>query len=145
MKFWAKAAIVAGLLVLGAVSATAADLEVRITKLGGNGAEMVFEPALSRIAVGDTVTFIPCDKALNVETIAGMLPQGAARIKGQAGEKVAVTFTVPGTYGFKSKQQYAQGMVGMVVVGDTDVTTAQLQRGPRAAQTRFEAIIASQQ
>ncbi len=44
---------------------------------GADGTTMVFEPALTKIAVGDTVTFVATDRGHNAETIPGMLPEGA--------------------------------------------------------------------
>jgi rhodanese-related sulfurtransferase len=62
---------------------------------GADGA-MVFEPALTKVAVGDTVTFIPTDKGHDAETIKDMLPDGAEPFKGAMNKEIAVTFTVPG-------------------------------------------------
>ena len=56
---------------------------------------MVFEPALSKVAVGDTVTFIPTDKGHNAETIPGMMPEGAKAFKGKINQEIAVTFDAP--------------------------------------------------
>ena len=38
---------------------------------------MVFEPALIRVAAGDTVKFIPTDPGHNAETVRGMAPEGS--------------------------------------------------------------------
>lgn len=38
---------------------------------------MVFEPALVKIAPGDTVKLVSTDKGHNAETIKGILPKGA--------------------------------------------------------------------
>lgn len=130
-------------IILAAGASAAAEVKVQMTKLGSTGAELVFEPELTRIAVGDTVTFIPCDKSLNVETIAGMLPKGAAHIKGRHGRKLSVTFTVPGVYGVKSGLQFNRGMVGVVIVGDdAPIPTGRLV-APDPAQARLESIMAS--
>lgn len=39
------------------------------------------EPAFLAVAAGDTVLFLPTDKGDNVETIKGMLPEGAESFK----------------------------------------------------------------
>ena len=57
MKTWMTMLLAASMLAGAAVSASAADVQVLVTKLGTDGAEMVFEPALARVAVGDTVTW----------------------------------------------------------------------------------------
>ena len=45
---------------------------------GAEGA-MVFEPALVKVAPGDTVKFVATDKGHNAETIKGMLPAARRR------------------------------------------------------------------
>ncbi len=62
---------------LGTAPAVAADHEVRMLNRGEAGA-MVFEPAWLEVAPGDTVTFVPTDRSHNAESIAAMLPLGAA-------------------------------------------------------------------
>ena len=88
----ALAAMLAG---MSALPATAANFEVHMKNKGEAGA-MVFEPALSKVAVGDTVTFIPTDKGHNAETIPGMMPEGAKAFKGKINQEIAVTFDAPG-------------------------------------------------
>jgi pseudoazurin len=97
-------------------AATAAEIEVKMLDKGAVGV-MVFEPALVKVAPGDTVKFVPVNKGHNVETIAGMLPDGAAPFTGKVNEAITVKFDKPGIYGFKCKPHYGMGMVGMVVVG----------------------------
>jgi len=94
-----------------ATSAFAADFEVQMKNKGEQGA-MVFEPSVTKVAVGDTVTFVPTDKGHNAESIPGMLPDGAELFKGQIGQPVEVTFTVPGVYGVKCLPHFSMGMVG---------------------------------
>jgi pseudoazurin len=102
------------------------------------GAEgpMVFEPALLKIAPGDVVKFLPTDKGHNVETIKGMLPEGAEAFAGKMNEEVTITFGKPGVYGVKCKPHYGMGMVGLIIVGDaanTDSAKAVVHPG-RAKQ-----------
>ena len=65
--------------------------------------KMVFSPSLLKVAVGDTVSFLPEDKGHNSEIIKGMLPDGADAWKGKMNKQVDVTFTVPGFYGYQCK------------------------------------------
>lgn len=44
---------------------------------GSDVAVMMFEPALVKIAPGDTVKFVPTDKGHNAESTKVMLPDGA--------------------------------------------------------------------
>jgi len=110
--------IAAGLAVLVlAAPVLAAEVEVKMLNKGTEGA-MVFEPALIKIAPGDTIKFVPTDKGHNVETIQGMMPEGAQPFASKMGQEVTVTFDKPGVYGFRCKPHYGMGMVGLVIVGD---------------------------
>lgn len=99
-----------------ATPAAAADHVVKMLNKGKAGM-MVFEPALVKVAPGDTVTFVPTDKSHNAESIAGMLPAGAAPFKGKFNQPIKVRFSKQGIYGYKCLPHYAMGMVGVVVVG----------------------------
>ena len=77
-------AAAAVLLALGAgAQAQAAETVVKMLNKGQNGV-MVFEPELVTVAPGDTVRFVPTDKGHNVESLKGMLPDGAAPLFGQS-------------------------------------------------------------
>ena len=106
----------AAVLAIMAGNAVAAEIEVKMLNKGAEGA-MVFEPALVKVAQGDTVKFVATDKGHNAETIKGMLPADATPFLGKNGEDVAVTFEKPGVYGVKCLPHYGMGMVAMVVVG----------------------------
>ncbi|HEY0917750.1 pseudoazurin [Devosia sp.] len=121
----------------------AADYEVHMLNKGADGQAMVFEPALTKIQPGDTVTFIPTDKGHNAETIPGMLPEGAEPFKGKINEAVTVTFDVPGAYGIKCLPHYALGMVALVVVGDNpaNLDAIKAEKLPRQPKERFEEML----
>ena len=106
----------AAVLAIMAGNAVAAEIEVKMLNKGAEGA-MVFEPALVKIAPGDTVKFVATDKGHNAESIKGMLPADATPFVGKNGEDVAVTFDKAGIYGVKCLPHYGMGMVAMVVVG----------------------------
>jgi pseudoazurin len=108
--------VTAAALITMAGGAFATEVEVKMLNKGAEGA-MVFEPALVKVAPGDTVKFIATDKGHNAETIKGMLPADAKPFLGKNGEDVAVTFDKPGVYGVKCLPHYGMGMVAMVVVG----------------------------
>lgn len=107
----------------------------------------MFQPALVKIAVGDTVTFQPVDKGHNVEGIVGMMPTGATPFKGEMSQPLTVTFTVPGVYAVKCDPHYGLGMVGVIVVGDdlSDIDVLKAAKNPSLAQKRFDAIFAQLQ
>lgn len=106
----------AAVLMTLAGGACAAEIEVKMLNKGVEGM-MVFEPALVKVAPGDTVKFVATDKGHNAETIKGMVPREATAFVGKSGEDVAVTFDKPGVYGIKCLPHYGMGMVAMVVVG----------------------------
>lgn len=134
----------AALLAFTSVPVVAADFTVQMLNKGTDGL-MVFEPPLTKIAVGDTVTFIPTDKGHDVVSIPGMLPDGATAINGKINETVKVTFTTPGFYGVKCVPHFAMGMVGAVLVGDAppaNLAAAKDVKMSKKGLERFEAIFA---
>lgn len=128
-----------------AIPAMAANFEVHMLNKGADGAGMVFEPALTKVAVGDTVTFIPTDKGHDAQTIKEILPEGGDTFKGAMGKEVVVTFTVPGVYGVKCSPHFAMGMVALVVVGDepANLDQAKTAKLPKKARERIDAAIAT--
>jgi pseudoazurin len=96
--------------------ATAAEIEVKMLNKGTEGL-MVFEPALIKVAPGDTIKFVSTDKGHNAESIKGMLPDGGANFIGKMGEDVTIKFDQAGIYGVKCAPHYGMGMVAMIVVG----------------------------
>lgn len=109
----------AALLALVAVpfAADAAEHEVKMLNKGTEGM-MVFEPAVLKIAPGDTVRFVPTDKGHNAESLKTMLPDGAEPFAGKMNQEITVTFDVPGLYGYQCKPHLGMGMVGLIQVGD---------------------------
>jgi len=128
--------------------AAAAEVEVKMLNKGSDGGAMVFEPALVKIAPGDTVKFIATDKGHNAETIKGMLPDGAAAFVGKSGEDVSVSFDKDGIYGIKCLPHYGMGMVAMIVVGtpanlDQAKAVPQVGKAKQVFATLFEKLEAS--
>ena len=134
----------ATLAVLHIVPAQAAEFEVQMLNRGEAGA-MVFEPALIRVAVGDTVKFVPTNPSHNAETIPEILPEGAQPFKGSINKEIAVTFEVPGVYGIKCLPHFGMGMVALVVVGDApyaNLDAARTAKVPPNARKRLDAALA---
>ncbi|TKA94651.1 pseudoazurin [Cereibacter changlensis] len=120
--------------------ATAATFEVKMLNKGVDGA-MVFEPGFTAIALGDTVVFQPTDKGHNVETIKGMLPEGAEAFKSKMGEEFSVTFTEEGVYGIKCTPHAGMGMVGLIGVGaPVNLEAARTVPQKGKAKQRFDAL-----
>ena len=125
-------------------AASAADFEVHMLNKGKDGI-MVFEPGLTKVAKGDTVTFIPTDKSHNAETVKDLLPAGATAFKGKMNEAVKVTFDVEGAYVVKCSPHVGMGMVGLIVVGDSksNVDVIKTAKLPKKARDRLDADIAA--
>lgn len=122
----------------------AAEFEVHMLNMGADGQTMVFEPAMLKIAPGDTVTFVPVDKGHNAEMIPKLLPAGAAAFKGSIGQEFSVTFDVGGAYAYKCLPHFAMGMIGLIVVGDAPANIDDLKQAkmPRKARAALDALIA---
>ncbi len=133
-------------IMLAAAPAFAANVDVQMLNKGDDGI-MVFQPELVKIAVGDSVTFLPTDKGHDVEGITAMMPSGAAPFKGEMGQPFTETFTVPGVYAVKCVPHYGLGMVAVVVVGDdlSNLDAVKAAKNPKKAQDRFDAIFAKLQ
>ena len=103
---------------------------------------MVFEPALSEIAVGDTITFAATDKTHNAETIKGLLPDGAQPFKGKLSKDVTVAFDVPGVYAIKCLPHYSLGMAALVVVGGdlSNLPAIEAAKMPPLAARRLDPV-----
>src|SRR5436190_13892321 len=116
------------------VIAGGANAAVKMLNKGAEGM-MVFEPALIKVAPGDTVKFVATDKGHNAETIKGMLPDGAATFIGKNGEDIAVKFDQAGIYGVKCAPHYGMGMVAMIVVG-TPTNEEQVKAVPQVGKAK---------
>jgi pseudoazurin len=127
-----------------ASNAAAADFEVHMMNKGKDGA-MVFEPGLTKIAKGDTVTFIPTDKGHNAETVKDLIPAGATPFKGKMSETIKITFDVEGAYVVKCAPHVGMGMIGLVVVGDpkSNIDAVKAAKLPKKARDRLNADIAA--
>jgi pseudoazurin len=123
--------------------AVAETVDVRMLNRGEAGT-MVFEPALVRLAPGDSIRFIAADRGHNAETIEGMQPEGATAFEGNLNEELTVTFDQPGLYGVRCKPHFAMGMVMVVAVGDDITVPEDFLEGriPRKAMERLEAALA---
>ena len=120
----------------------AASFDIHMKNKGAQGA-MVFEPAFVQAAPGDTINFIVDDKGHNVESIVGMVPDGAEAFKSKLNQQFSITLTVEGLYGVKCTPHYLLGMVALIQVGaasNYDAAAAVKQLGK--AKTRFEPLLA---
>ncbi|MAX50180.1 MAG: pseudoazurin [Gammaproteobacteria bacterium] len=84
----------------------------------GSGGVMVFEPAVLKVAVGDSVTFQSTDAAHNSASLPGMIPENAMSWNGQLSRDITVTLTQPGVYAYQCTPHSMMAMVGVIQVGD---------------------------
>lgn len=102
------------MLAVGSASAGARTIEMLNKDDAGN--KMVYSEELTRVEVGETITWVPTSKGHNVEWIAG--PDGAELPKkSKNGKEVSMTFEVPGIYYYLCTPHKGMGMIGLVVVG----------------------------
>ena len=116
------------LLGLLSTPALAADTTVEMLNKRDDGAKMVYSQDITRIDVGDTVTWVPTSKGHNVEFIAG--PDGwDAPKKSKNNKEVAITFDAPGVYLYQCTPHKSMGMIALVVVGEgtNDVSGAKVR------------------
>ena len=100
-------------------SAIAADTTIEMLNKRDDGAKMVYSEDITRIDVGDTITWVPTSKGHNVEFIAGPDGWDAPR-KSKLNKEVEITFDTPGVYFvylYQCSPHKSMGMIAIVVVG----------------------------
>ena len=122
--------------------ARAAEHEVQMLNKGPGGQRNWFEPAVLRVAPGDTVKFVPTDKGHNSASV--VVPEGAEPWNGKLSKEIAVTLTVPGLYAYKCLPHFGLGMVGLIVVGDPSINldAVAAARYPGKAKTVISDLLA---
>lgn len=116
LKNLAKNLLKTGLL-LSAVTlgnAFAAEHEVKMLTWG-KGGSMVYEPAVLRVEVGDTVTFIPTQSGHQVKS--HTIPEGATEFTSPLDEKFSVTLDKEGIYLYYCPPHRMMNMSGLIQVG----------------------------
>ena len=82
-----------------------------------DGERMVYSEDVVKVAVGDTVTWLPKDPGHNVEFLAG--PEGfEIPARSYLNKKVSMKFEIPGVYLYVCSPHSIMGMIALVVVGD---------------------------
>jgi pseudoazurin len=105
-------------------TAFAEDISVDMLNKRDDGAKMVYSEDISRIDVGDSITWLPTDKGHNVEFIAG--PDGwDAPKKSKLSKEVTITFDTPGVYLYQCTPHKSMGMIAIVVVGTPTYSEAE--------------------
>ena len=103
--------------VVVAPNAYAQDMTIEMLNKRDDGAKMAYSEDITRIDVGDTITWVPTSKGHNVHFIAG--PEGwELPKKSKNNKEVAITFDTPGIYYYLCTPHKGMGMIGLVVVGN---------------------------
>ena len=124
-------------------AANAEDMTVDMLNKRDDGAKMVYSVDIARIDVGDTITWVPTSKGLNVHFVAG--PDGwDLPKKSKNNKEVAITFDTPGVYLYQCTPHATMGMIAMVIVGEDlsnlDDIKAMKMRGK--SKKKMKAILA---
>ena len=126
MKFTLAAILIA----IGMSTAHAEDITVEMLNKRDDGAKMAFSEDITRIDVGDTITWVPSSKGHNVHFIAG--PDGwDLPKKSKNNKEVIMTFDTPGVYLYQCTPHATAGMIALVIVGEDmsnieDITSMKL-------------------
>ena len=90
---------------------------VDMLNVRADGQSMVYSEDVLKVAVGDTVTWVPKDKGHNVEFIIGPnaieLPK-----KSRINQEFTYTFEKPGVYFYQCTPHKSMGMIAVVIVGE---------------------------
>ena len=103
------------------LSAKAEEKEPLIIEmLNKRGKEkMLYGQDVARVDVGQTITWTPDSKGHNVQFVS--VPEGVEKVKSKLSKEFSYTFEQEGVYLYVCTPHASMGMIGVVVVGDSDV------------------------
>ena len=81
--------------------------------------KMLYGQDVARIDVGQTITWTPDSKGHNVQFVS--VPKGVEKVKSKLSQEFSYTFEQEGVYLYVCTPHATMGMIGVVVVGDSDV------------------------
>ena len=123
-------------LILINLSMFAANYDVKMLNQNASGV-MIFEPAVLKINVGDTVTFKSIDAAHNSASIPGMIPAGAIPWNSELSKDLTVSFDVAGIYGYQCTPHSMMAMVGVIQVGNDQSNLNQVKSIAQTFKSTF--------
>ena len=97
-------------------SAYAADMTIDMLNKNANGERMVYSTEVARVAVGDTITWLPASKGHNVHFISA--PDGVELVKSKMNKEFSFTFEKEGIYLYQCTPHKSMGMIALVIVGE---------------------------
>ena len=107
------------------LSANAEDMSIDMLNKKGKE-KMLYSEDIARIDVGDPITWLPASKGHNVQFVS--VPDGVEKIKSKMNAEVSFTFEQEGVYLYLCTPHATMGMIGVVVVGDSDVNLAEAKK-----------------
>ena len=111
-----KKIILAIIILLYPIVSYSADITVEMLNKRADGQIMVYSQDISRIDVGDTITWVPTTKGHNVEFLAG--PDGwEAPKRSKMNKEYSYKFEIPGIYFYQCTPHKGMGMIALVIVG----------------------------
>ena len=84
----------------------------------GAGGQMIFEPAVLKVSLGDTIHFKATDAAHNSASIDGMVPNGADWWAGALSQDISVVMNTEGVYVYQCDPHVMMAMVVVIQVGE---------------------------
>ena len=87
---------------------------------------MVYSQELVKIDAGQSIEWVPTAKGHNVQFVS--VPDGGEKIKSKMNDEVSFTFEQEGVYLYLCTPHATMGMIGVVVVGDSDVNLAEAKK-----------------
>ena len=84
----------------------------------GDGGQMIFEPAVLKVSLGDTIHFKATDMAHNSASMEGMIPEGAKKWAGAMNQDISVALDTEGVYVYQCDPHVMMAMIGVIQVGE---------------------------
>ena len=84
----------------------------------GEGGQMIFEPAVLKVSLGDTIHFKATDAAHNSVSMDGMIPSGASNWAGNLSQDISVVPDSEGVYVYQCDPHVMMAMIGVIQVGE---------------------------
>lgn len=129
----AKMILAAALVAICGASAQAKTHEIKMLNMSKDG-PMGFEPAYLKAAPGDSVKFVPTDKAHSSSSVE--VPAGAKPWNGKVDEAITVKLDKEGVYVYTCTPHAAMNMTGIIQVGkptNLDAAKAAVEKVTAAA------------
>ena len=97
-------------------SAYAVDMTIDMLNKNADGERMVYSKEIARVAVGETITWLPASKGHNVHFISA--PDGVDLIKSKMNKEFSFKFEKEGIYLYQCTPHKSMGMIALVIVGE---------------------------